>query len=352
MAKKKNDLVKQKEEIALIEQEKLERDRLRKVREEIDLSEIQESIEAREEARKEALARQQSFGTYCKNIKKSLLSETMISLYEQSLPKDMRMNNSNKAIGTALINTFIEKEGVDSILINNKYKSLFLSEMNRLVNTYHKLIVESIDKEDPYFSFKDSYKDDFFEEIKGQDFDEISDMIRMRVSDAMEDFVQSNINNKYDIDEVINHTKQKIDNAGYGTSEELKQEYANMGKRRINEIKNRKIGIMESLIQNISKSTVASDALKESYINEEGKLNMDKIVESATAIYTFLEMMNTAKFIDIDEYYIKDFLGNLESVNEGKIKDKISDIRKKKEKDKRDKEKEKNKKEKEEKSKK
>ena len=33
----------------------------------------------------------------------------------------------------------------------------------------------------------------------------------MRVTDGIEDFVQSNINNKMDIEEVISRTKEKID---------------------------------------------------------------------------------------------------------------------------------------------
>ncbi len=320
MAKKKNDLVRQKEEIALVEQEYMERDRLRRVRANRELEEIQEAIDLREENRQEAIKKQRSFGEFSVAIKKSILKEAMKAIYEASLPKN-KDNSQAKAIGAGLIESYVEENGVDKILFTNRYNSLFLSEMNRLVNACHKAIIETVDREDPDFAFDDSYKDKFFDSIKGEDFDEISDSIRLRVSDAIEDFVQNNINNKYDIEEVIANTKEKIDNAAYGTSEELKQEYANIGKRRIESIKNRKYGILEALVQKISKHAMVSEAMNEAYTDESGKLDMEKIVESATAIYTFLEMLNTAKFANIDESYVKGFLADIDNNTNEKVKD-------------------------------
>lgn len=307
MIKKKNDLVKQKEEIALVEQEYMERDRLRQVRAKRELDKIQEAIDIREVNRQEALKKQRSFGEFSSNIKKSILKESMKALYEASLPKNSD-NTLSKAIGSGLIESYVEDKGVDAILFKNRYNSLFLSEMNRLVNACHKAIIESVDRDDPDYTFNDSYKDTFFDSIKGEDFDEISDSIRLRVSDAIEDFVQNNVNNKYDIEEVITSTKEKIDSAVYGTSDELKQEYANIGKRRIEAIKNRKYGLLEAFVQKISKQALVNEAIGKIYTDENGKLNMDKIVEGATAIYTFLEMLNTAKFDTINESYVKDFL--------------------------------------------
>ena len=308
---KKNDLLKQKEDIAIVEQYYSERERLRRNRNKRETNQIHETVEIRENERIQALKKQRSFGEFSLNIKKSLLAETMVALFEGSLPNDIKRNSYNKAIGIGLINEYIEQTGVENILTKVKYNSLFLSEMNRLVNVYHKIITESVDKDDQDFIFDPIHKDKFFEDIKGDDFDELCDITRMRVSDAVEEFIQSNINNKLDIEEVISHTKSKIDSAGYGTDEEVKQEYANIAKRRINEIKNRKYGVLEAVVQKVSKSAMTNESLKESFINENGKFDMDKIVESSTAIYTFLEMMNTTKILSVDENYIKNFLENL-----------------------------------------
>ena len=114
---------------------------------------------------------------------------------------------------------------------------------------------------------------------KGDDFDEICDNIRMRVTDGIEDFVQSNINNKMDIEEVISRTKEKIDNVSYGTDEEVKQEYANLGKRRIESIKNRKFGLLEAIVQKVSKSAMLNESISEAYTSSDGSLDMEKIVE-------------------------------------------------------------------------
>lgn len=315
MIKKKNDLVKQKEEIALVEQEYMERDRLRNVRAKRELEEIQEAIDLREENRQQALKKQRSFGEFSDNLKKSFLKETLFSLYENSLPKNQD-NSWKKSIGSGLIDSYVEEKGVDGILLKNKYNSLFLSEMNRMIESYHKAIIETVDREDPTFTFDDSYKDEFFDSVKGEDFDEISDTIRLRVADAIEDFVQSNTNNKYDIEEIISNTKDKINNSSYGTPEDVKQEYANIGKRRIEAIKNRKYGLLEAFVQKISKQSIVSESMNEVYSSEDGKLDMNKIVESATAIYTFLEMLNTTKLDTINESYIREFLENMDRMTE------------------------------------
>lgn len=309
--KRINDLLKQKEEIALVEQVYEERARIKEERDRREIEQIQESISEREDRRMEAIRRQKSFGEFSSNIKKSLFTEALIALYENSLPGDIKRNPYVKAIGTGMINTFVNEQGVDDILTKTKYNSLFLSEMNRLVNGYHRLITESVDKEGNEFSFDTVYKDKFFEDIKGEDFDELSDAIRLRVSDAVEEFINSNINNKMDVEEIINHTKDKIDNAEYGTSDELKQEMANMAKRRIEVVKNRKYGLLEAIVQNVSKSAMKDEALRENFIDESGKFDMDKIVEASTGIYAFLEMVSTAKIVNVDENYIRSFLESL-----------------------------------------
>lgn len=317
----KNDLVKQKEEIALVEQEYEKRSKIRESRYNRELDKIQESIDMRENERQEALKKTKLFGEFSSNVKKSLLVETLVNLFEASLPMNLKRSVYAKNIGFNMINTYVDEHGVDNILTKSKYNSLFLSELSKNIYGFHKAIIETAQKKDNEYQIETIFKDKFFDNIKGEDFDEVTDTIRMRVSDALEDFIQSNKNNKLDIEEVLATTKDKIDNAKFGTPEDVKQEFANIGKRKISSIKNRKYGILEAIVQNISRSALINESLGESLSDENG-ISMEKIVESATAMYTFLEMLNTAKIDTIDEGYVKDFLSNLSKKDKEKIQDK------------------------------
>ena len=44
-------------------------------------------------------------------------------------------------------------------------------------------------------------------------------------------------------------------------------------------------------------------------MDEHGKLNMDRIVEENEVIYTFLEMLNTAKIENVNEKFLENFIG-------------------------------------------
>ena len=51
--------------------------------------------------------------------------------------------------------------------------------------------------------------------------------------------------------------------------------------------------------------------LKAAYVDSDGHLKMDAIVESSKVIYTFLEMLNTTKMVDMNESTVKDVLQNM-----------------------------------------
>ena len=49
---------------------------------------------------------------------------------------------------------------------------------------------------------------------------------------------------------------------------------------------------------------------KKVYVNE-SKINMDKVVEDATLVYTMLEMLNTTEMVNVNEEFIEKYLDNL-----------------------------------------
>ena len=55
----------------------------------------------------------------------------------------------------------------------------------------------------------------------------------------------------------------------------------------------------------LNKDIIRDEHLKEAYIEEDGSLDTDTIVESAKVLYGFLETLNTLQLKTVDSEYIK-----------------------------------------------
>lgn len=249
------------------------------------------------------------FRNFSESVKSTLLAECMYKLYDSSLGIHFE-STDNASIKRNFINRFIEENsGPTSILNSIRTKSFLLSEFNRLVIKYHKIITESVDKDDPTtFKIDATIKDNFFDELNEKDLGEVSAAIRIRVTDAMEEFIQANISDKIEIEQTLKDAQEKINASKI---EEVRESYGILAKQKISKIRNsRRKNILSELVSSMSKSVLKNDYLKEEYMKD-NKLNIDKIVERCELMYTFMEMLNTSKFIDINESYIKEVLESM-----------------------------------------
>lgn len=263
---------------------------------------IQETLELKEAGRKK-------FSAFSSEVKSKLLTEAIYKLYDKSLGihEDSTMNN---AIKVNLINSFIEENGTDALLSNFKYKSVLLSEMSRIVSKYHKLIIESVDKKDPttYVIDKET-KENFFDELDMNDFNNVSNAIRSRVIDAANELVQKNLEDRDELKDIMQKAQNKIENA---KTDDLKEAASFKAKANMKKVReSRIVNIYESMFRSLTKAVIKRDDMKAQY-TENGKLNMDRILESTNIMYTFLEMLNTAKMINIDEEYIENILKSID----------------------------------------
>ncbi|MCK9198056.1 MAG: hypothetical protein M0P49_00440 [Bacilli bacterium] len=253
----------------------------------------------------EAKNKKTKFFDFSSSVKKSLLAESIYKLFDMGLGIHEQSVMSN-AIKINLVNSFITENGADRLLSEFKYKSLLLSEISKTVTKYHKMIIESVDvSNEDSFKIDPLIKDDFFEELDMDNYKDVSIAIRTRVTDAVDEFIQSNIEDKQELKDAIQDAQNKILTA---KTDEIKESFSQISKRKISKIRNgRKVNIFEAMVQALSKGVIQRDDLRESYTNNE-KLDMDKIVESCKIMYTFLETVQTAKMVNIDEEYIENVL--------------------------------------------
>ena len=70
--------------------------------------------------------------------------------------------------------------------------------------------------------------------------------------------------------------------------------------------------IFEEMVYNISDKVVKDQSLLENFLmTENGKFDVDKVIDHATIMYTVLECMNTYKFFDFDSNNIKSIIDNI-----------------------------------------
>lgn len=242
-----------------------------------------------------------------KKLKESLLSEAIYRIYDRALGVQLE-DNSSDVIKRTLVNKFIEEQGVETLLNTFRTKSYLLSEMSRIVNKYTNLIVESCENCEDDIDINSELKSDFYEELDTEDAEEIAAIIKSRVSNAMDEFIQSNMNDRLEIQEILRATQEKINST---RNEQVKESFEHMGKKAISQIRTKTTkNIVEAMVYNICESTMKNDEMKQIYLKE-NSLDMDTIVEKCELMYTFLETINTCKMVKVNESYINDILKGL-----------------------------------------
>ena len=257
-----------------------------------------------EEAKKE-------FDKFSIGLREFLVVEALNSVLEASYMEGT--SATLKKYGKSLINDFVQEEGCLNLL--NKFKSSteFLSNVASIVESSYSEIIEAVDPTNPdSFRVMDSSSKAFYDKISDLSVEKVSKEINKRVTDATNNFVKSNLEDKAKMEELAENIKEKSDSTKEKNQEDednIKQEFANMYRRQINSITNSKNRtILETMINHATKKVLKNESLLESYQNESGKLDVNKIVESTAVSYTFLEMINTLNIKNINESELKELI--------------------------------------------
>ena len=139
-------------------------------------------------------------------------------------------------------------------------------------------------------------------------------LIRQRVADAEEIFIKNNAKDKEQINALLGKISDNIKTVEDMAEKDkekgkdaVAQENVKMARRSIDNItNNRPLSIMEMFARQLNKDIIKDEHLKEAYIEEDGSLDTDTIVESAKILYGFLETLNTLQLKNIDSKYIEE----------------------------------------------
>lgn len=256
--------------------------------------------------------KQKALDAFASESKDFLLTESLFYIMKKCFP--VTLESSLLDQGRSVISSFVMEEGADSLLSRFRTKTLFLSELANIVETTHRKVLHSCEGKDAPFKITNSDMKAFHDRIDNMNTDAITKEIVSRVTKAEENFVKANMKDKENIEKLAEKTKEKIDNIkakNTDTEEDLKQEFAALYRRDVDSVMNRKKGILESIVLRMSRAIVSESALLEQFTQENGKLDMQRIIDSSEVMYTFLEMVNTLNIKPITTSYISDALASI-----------------------------------------
>lgn len=261
---------------------------------------------------------QKEYANFISNSRDYLLVEAINMILQNSLNEDT--NTNDRQYGKALVEGFVKEQGSVKLLTNFSKKSLLLAGISEAVKETHEKIIHGCadnGNKNKTYRITKTLNDEFFNKLVALDDKKINEKINERVCNSIEDFVQSNVNDKLDLDDLAEKTKEKIDNIKAKTTEEkekIKESYTLQYQRQVNSIKNRvnrPVGLYEQIMHSMTHGIVSDNTILESFTTSEGRLDMGKITGKVNVLYTFLEMLNTTKMINIDEAFIESVLKDM-----------------------------------------
>lgn len=213
----------------------------------------------------------------------------------------------------ALIYSFIHENGGASMLLNKMRTRCngYMGDINNIIKESMNAIIESIDNTDSStFHINNEIMSCYRDEAKRICEDGTTDIVADRVADAVEQFIAQNINDKQSIVTVLTATKEKIDSLDPSTDDAIKESYAQIGRKYINDVRNKPKTLFAEMVNTMAKGVVSNDNLKEEYL-EGGHINVGKIIDKMALMYGFLETVNLLKLVKVDESYIKNMLNDM-----------------------------------------
>ena len=259
------------------------------------------------------------------NVRKNLLEMAIGAVFEEII-HEQHGDNRDMSIGKNAISGFVNEFGYDNLARNMLQENLISSQMIGYCEDYYdKIVNEAVAKnkkkktdEDHTFMMDKEIATSFLGDIEKLVPGKVITLIRGRVADSMQDFIDQQTQNKADIMEIY----KKANDHAKQTNAKLAQDTADADasanesvftesvflKQRANKVYNRPTNVLGAMVHSMCENTYKNDAMKQQYLNESGNTDMRRIINDCAVIYTALETMNTLGVHQFDGQYIQKML--------------------------------------------
>lgn len=257
------------------------------------------------------------FGQFKADVKKKLVREALENIVKGSITNPTERES---ALCEAIVNQYIDDTGTFDVLRKMKLSNNELMQsVYENVNAYYTKMTEDADMDKPETQTMDpSDINDFWKNVTDStDVDDVTNMIRLRVANAEEEFINRNLRDKENIETIMKDTADRVQAAKASNdndySEEVEESVTKEARDKIYRVQHEgRRNVFGRMVLNLGELAMTKEPLKKEFVLENGRLNLDKVVETVRCIYTVLETVSSLNLEKIDEEYIKE---TLESMN-------------------------------------
>lgn len=326
------------------------------------------------EAKENRMSKSKAFSEASSRIRTELLQDTLKSIYIGALMETTALTDSGLELANRLIENYVKENGTQTILRKMKGKTYIQDCIHNIVESTHMHVMQEvendIDNKDAsdisYTEVSDEEREQMYDDLsKEEDINKAVETIAQRVTDAEQEFIQKNNEDKEALKNIANKFTERIKGADLDSDEgsetpenntdiisdsspsveepevddteetddsgdvtettpteneseddetkkEIKEEAARIAKQMMGDRRDKRIrNVYEQVVVNLTSSIIKDDTLKEQYLDENNKLDMGNIVEAATCIYTLMEFVNTLQLERVDSKYIEKALSTI-----------------------------------------
>ena len=269
-----------------------------------------EELNKMRQLRESADRSMKQFPKFMNKVKTYFIVEGMMFTIDQAMKEDTNISY-DRNICRNILENYVNDHNPELVLKAMEEKTMYLSSMAKVIREEVEDVEEGCNKEDSdTFNIKNSTNTDFFDKLNMMTNDQLSKSIHNSVLKATQDFVEGVTKDKENMKETAEKIKAKVDELKTD-DEQVKESYYRAYENRIKASrKERPKNLLESVIISLSENAHRNEVLKEAFINE-GKTNLDKIMNVATGVYVTLEAMNSSRLQVMDKRIFNEVLTSL-----------------------------------------
>ena len=269
-----------------------------------------EELNKMRQLRESADRSMKQFPKFMNKVKTYFIVEGMMFTIDQAMKEDTNISY-DRNICRNILENYVNDHNPELVLKAMEEKTMYLSSMAKVIREEVEAVEEGCNKADSdTFNIKTSTNTDFFDKLNMMTNDQLSKSIHNSVLKATQDFVEGVTKDKENMKETAEKIKAKVDELKTD-DEQVKESYYRAYENRIKTSrKERPKNLLETVIVSLSENAHRNEVLKEAFINE-GKTNLDKIMNVATGVYVTLEAMNSSRLQVMDKRIFNEVLTSL-----------------------------------------
>ena len=234
------------------------------------------------------------------------LMETAIYTVFEKVLEESGGDNRDMNIGRNTIKNFVQETGYHKLVDRFLNENLITSQIASLCEEYRAIIMEAAKKsntidEDPVYTMDKAIADDFINNIKDIVPEKAIKIIRDRVADSMDQFLNQQAENKASLVNIYNKANEKVKTAA---NEAVKEDLTKLAKHEASKVYDKATDVLGAMVRIMTENAHKVEDLKKVYY-ENNELNMKQIINDSTVVYMALETMNSLGMANMDEAFIQ-----------------------------------------------